>query len=343
MDVRMAHLVGSLPGDTPEEAMSTALQVLGPRLRSLPDGETGERRNWVISIVDSLRDHPDLEVAKAGDWSDYDKTPTLRIRRGHTLYGANLDFGHVAAVGGSYPVFERLREYYDLPELVFQSGVPSDLDLAMFTLGPSGALRHRRPFTEATLAEIRGVRAIAGPATVFQIELPVELVLLAKVPKPALPLVAGRLAAGISRLAVASPPGSVFGLHLCLGDMNNKAFGTMGDVAPLVELTNAIVRRWPTDQRLSYVHAPFAAADQPARTDPAFYAPLAGLKLPPDTRFAAGFAHESQALDDQLRVRSLIEEGLGHPVDISAACGLGRRTAESGLAVLHRTAELLDE
>lgn len=135
----------------------------------------------------------------------------------------------------------------------------------------------------------------------------------------------------------------MFGLHLCLGDMNNKAFGTMSDVAPLVELTNAIVRRWPSHQRLSYVHAPFAAADQPATTDPAFYAPLAGLQLPPGTRFVAGFAHESQPLDDQLRVRSLVEEGLGHPVDISAACGLGRRTPEAGLSVLHRTAELLDE
>ena len=343
MDTRMAHLVGSLPGDSSEEAMSTALQVLGPRLRSLPDGETGVRRNWVISIVDSLRDHPDLEVVKPGDWSDYDKTPTLRVRRGRTLLGANLDFGHVAAVGDSYPVFERLREFYDLPDLVFQSGVPGDLDLAMFTLGPAGALRHRRPFTEATVTEIRGVRAIAGPATVYQLELPVELVLLAKVPRPALPLVAGRLAAGVCRLAAAAPPDSVFGLHLCLGDMNNKAFGTMRDVAPLVELTNAIVRRWPGGQRLSYVHAPFAAADQPPTTDAAFYAPLDGLQLPSGTRFAAGFAHESQSLDEQLRVRGLIEEKLGHPVDISAACGLGRRTPEAGLAVLHRTAELLDE
>ena len=250
----------------------------------------------------------------------------------------------MAAVGDSYPVFERLREFYDLPELVFQSGVPSDLDLAMFTLGPTGALRHRRPFTEATVTEIRGVRAIAGPATVFQLELPVELVLLAKVPRAGAP--SGGRTPGRPESAgspAAAPAGSVYGLHLCLGDMNNKAFGTMRDVAPLVELTNAIVRRWPGDRRLSYVHAPFAAADQPATTDPTFYAPLDGLHLPSGTRFAAGFAHESQSLDEQLRVRGLIEERLGHPVDISAACGLGRRTPEAGLAVLHRTAELLDE
>ena len=115
----------------------------------------------------------------------------------------------MAAVGESYPVFERLREFYDLPELVFQSGVPGDLDLAMFTLGPAGALRHRRPFTEATLAEIRGVGAIAGPATVFQIELPVELVLLAKVPRRR-PCRRWPVAwpPAIGRLAGRAPPGS---------------------------------------------------------------------------------------------------------------------------------------
>jgi hypothetical protein len=52
MSEREAHLVGSLPGPTAAAAMSTALQILGPHLRSLPDGETGERRNWVISIIE---------------------------------------------------------------------------------------------------------------------------------------------------------------------------------------------------------------------------------------------------------------------------------------------------
>jgi hypothetical protein len=182
---RDAHLVGSLPGSTPDAAMATALEVLGPYLRSLPDGETGERRNWVISIVEGLRSHPDLELRRQGDWSDYDKTPQLRVRRGRQLPGASLDFGHVAAVTDSYPRFERARLAAGRPDLVFQEGVPGDFDLAMFTLGPVGALRHRRAFTEATLAEIRDVKAITGSGTLFQIEVPAELVLLAKAPKSA--------------------------------------------------------------------------------------------------------------------------------------------------------------
>lgn len=332
--------MGSLPGPDPATAIATALDTLGPFLRTLPDGETGDRRNWVISIVDGLRDHPDLELAKPGDWSDYDKTPVMKVRRGRQLFGANLDFGHVAAVTESFPVFQQAVMSAGRGDLAFQEGVPGDFDLAMFTLGPVGALRHRRAFTEATLTEIRRVGDITGRTTLFQIEVPVELVLLAKAPPAARPALAALLARNVTRLAAAAPEGTRFGVHLCLGDMNNRAFGTMTDVSPLVLLANAIVSGWPDGRQLDLLHAPFAAADQPATVDPSFYAPLARLQVPTGVRFAAGFAHESQPLVDQLTIRSIIDEHLGREVTIAAACGLGRRDEDAGRAVLDRTAEL---
>ena len=340
MTDREAHLVGSLPGPTAPAAMSTALEILGPYLRTLPDGETGERRNWVTSIVDGLQSHPDLVMRKPGDWSDYDRTPVLKVRRGRTLYGASMDFGHVDAVRDSFPQFEQAKAAADRPELAFQEGVPGDFDLAMFTLGPAGALRHRRPFTEATLTEIGNVAAITGPNTLFQIEVPAELVLLAKAPAPARPALAKLLARTVTGLAAATPRGTRFGVHLCLGDMNHRAFGRMTDVRPLVLLANAIVRGWPEERPLDIIHAPIAAADQPATTDPAFYRPLRDLDLPKNVRFAAGFAHESQAMPDQLRIRTIIDDLLQRPVTIAAACGLGRRSEPAGRAVLERTAEL---
>jgi hypothetical protein len=340
---RDAHLVGSLPGPDARTAMTTAVEILGPRLRSLPDGETGERRNWVISIIEGLRDHPDLELVKAGDWSDYDRTPQLRVRKGHTLYGASLDFGHVPAVRASYPVFQDVVTAAGHPEIAFQQGVPGDFDLAMFTLGPARALRGRRPFTEATLAEIRGVAAITGPGSLFQIEVPVELVLLAKAPGPARPALAKLLGRNVTRLAAAAPVGTRFAVHLCLGDMNNRAFGTMSDVTPLVLLANTIIDTWPAQQPFEVLHAPFAAADHPATTDAAFYAPLNRLRLPTATRFAAGFAHESQSLADQRIIRGIVEDHLQRPTMMSAACGLGRRSEDAGRAVLERTAELCSD
>jgi hypothetical protein len=69
----------------------------------------------------------------------------MKIRKGHTLFGANLDFGHQDAVQDSFPAYEQARAATDRADLAFQEGVPGDVDLAMFTLGPAGALRHRRP------------------------------------------------------------------------------------------------------------------------------------------------------------------------------------------------------
>src|SRR3954468_23462932 len=90
--MRGTHLVGSLPAPGPAEAMAQALATVGGGLRSPPDGETGERHHWIIHIIEGLRSHPDLEVVKDGDWSDYDRTPVFRVKRGRSLSG--LDFGH---------------------------------------------------------------------------------------------------------------------------------------------------------------------------------------------------------------------------------------------------------
>lgn len=343
MPTRKAHLVGSLPGSTPDVAMATALRILGPHLRSLPDGETGERRNWIISIIEEMRRHPDLELRRQGDWSDYDKTPLLKVRRGRKLYGASLDFGHVAAARASFPLFQSARSAAGRPDLDFQEGVPGDFDMAIFTLGPTAALWRRRPFTEATLAEIRDVASITGRQTLFQIEVPAELVMMAKAPAPARPALARLLARAVTGLAAASPAGTRFGVHLCLGDMNNRPSGTLDDVGPLVLLTNAIVASWPSEQALELIHVPFAAADRPASEDPAFYAALRQLDLPESTQFAAGFVHESQSLSDQRSIRSRIDDLMQRQVTLASACGLGRRSEDVGVKILERTAELCQD
>ncbi|MBA2311080.1 MAG: hypothetical protein H0W01_17695 [Pseudonocardiales bacterium] len=63
-DQRAGHLVGSIPGDDTAAVMRGAAQRLGGRLRMLPDGETGERRNWIVHVIESLRNHPDLEIVR---------------------------------------------------------------------------------------------------------------------------------------------------------------------------------------------------------------------------------------------------------------------------------------
>jgi hypothetical protein len=337
---RSAHLVGSIPAGDAEGAMRLALDRLGHRLRFLPDGETGERRNWLISDVESFREHPDFEVKKEGDWSDYDKLLVFKLRRGHRPKAATLDFGKVAAFEQSWPTFQKLREEAGDPELAFQVGIPGDLDMPFFVLGPVWAFRHRRPFREATAREIREIFERAGRDVVFQVELPVEMVMVARMPGPLQAPMATFLARGIARLVREAPEGARFGVHLCLGDMNHRALGKMTDAAPLVRLANAIAKAWPPGRPLEFLHAPFAAADQVPSTDPAWYAPLSGLRLPPSTRFVAGVAHEDQDLGAQGELVALIERLVGREVDVATSCGLGRRTLPAAAAALDRTAEL---
>ncbi len=341
---RSAHLVGSTPFASADEAMDLALTRLDGRLRTLPDGETGERRNWIIHIVESLRRHPDLEVKREGRWADYDDTLTFRLRRGHDLRGETLDFGHVAAFEDSYPRFrERRAALGPAGEgLRFQVGIPGDLDLALFTLGPVAALRNRRAFTDATLREIRSIFERAGDEVVFQIEIPAELVFVARAPGPLRPIAARFLARGVAGLAARSPEGARFGIHLCVGDMNHRALGRMRDVRPLVLVANAIARAWPKGRPLDFVHAPFAAAVEPPPTDRAFYEPLRDLRRPVGTRFIAGFVHEARSLEEQRDLLALIDDLVGGRVDVATSCGLGRRERDAALATLDQARALLE-
>lgn len=340
---RFAHLVGSIPLGSAEEAMAAALERLGTHVRWLPDGETGERQDWVVHIIDSFRRHADLELVREGGWSDYDDIPRFRVRRGRALSAESLDFGYVAAFEQNFPTFLELRRRYGRVDIAFQLGIPGDFDLALFTLGPAGAFRHRAAFADATVAAIRTVHEQAGDEVVFQIEVPAELVFVAKTPPPARRPMAAYLARGITTLAAAAPHGARFGVHLCLGDMHHRALGRMRDVSPLVDLANEIAASWPAGRPLEFVHAPFAAAVEPPPNQRRFYDPLRALRLPPGTEFIAGFVHEAHSLRAQQALRDHLDALVGEPVAVATACGLGRRAAEPALATMERANELCDD
>ncbi|GAA1666446.1 hypothetical protein GCM10009765_14910 [Fodinicola feengrottensis] len=334
-------LVGTLPGGTADEAMRSAVERLGPHLSQLPDGETGDRRIWVVGLIMAFEGHPDLEIAHEGDWSDYKHQRNFRVRKGHQLRGDKLDLEYLKWYELNRPVFDKVKDDAKLSDLSFQVGIPGDLDMTMFTMGPTRMLGKREPFSEATVRDITQIHAAAGGDVVFQLELPAETVFVAKA-GPLGGVVAGKLAAGINRLVKASPAGARFGIHLCLGDLGHKALSGLSSARPLVRFANAIADGWPAGRTLEYVHAPLAAGDEPPSVDPAFYAPLTGLELPAGTRFVAGFLHEERTIQEQRKLLDVIEAAVGHEVDVAASCGLGRRTPEAGFATMDQARALCE-
>ena len=59
--MRHVHLVGSVPLRDAREVFKTVASVLGPRLKRIPDGETGERSDWITWLEPAFAKNPALE------------------------------------------------------------------------------------------------------------------------------------------------------------------------------------------------------------------------------------------------------------------------------------------
>jgi hypothetical protein len=340
-DTRRTLLVGSIPAPDTHEAVKLALTQLGPTLMCIPDGETGPRSQWVASIIAELRNHPAVVLQHDGQWSDYNDRPRYRVRRGATLDPDLLRLGYDTALQQSRPVLDGLVAEYGLEGAIYQVGVASGFDLALLAFGPAGALRYRKAFNMAASREIRSIRRILGDDVVFQIELPAELVAVSRAPGVLRPAVARWMAGASVEPAKLAPNGTKFGVHLCFGDLNHKALMKVGkDCAPIVQLANAIAARWPRHTSLAYVHIPLAAGDNPPSLAEPYYAPLANLSLPADTRLVAGFVHEALAEGQLREVLRMVESAAGRHVDVAAPCGLGRRDAAMARDLMRASRQL---
>ena len=356
MSLRTAHLVGSLPFADEETAMRLALDTLGPRLATLPDPEIGrktdlhpkgERLGWVQWIIERFEGNPAFEMTKvpryddaSGRWVDYRSTARFRVDVPPLELRRHLDFGLVDYFEQSYAIFRRLRDEYGLSDLRFQFGIPGSLALALFSVGPWQALRYRQAFDDQLVEECNRICNLAGGDVVLQLELPVELGVVLQTPRP-LRRLAARITAGwVARFVGRLLPQARLGVHLCFGDLDNRAYSHADSTEPLVVFFKELLRAWPPRRFLDYIHIPLAMANEAPPLDEAFYRPLRMLCVPDETRIIAGMVHEAWDDEDHWNILAMVEENLRRPVGVAASCGLGRRTPEVATALMQRTARL---
>lgn len=333
--MRKLHFVGTMPQfATAKAALSWELDELPGHLDRLYGGETGPRSQWFVPVVRELKRLPQVVTVRSGDWTDYDDVDRLKVPLTARLRPEDVPLRFAEHALEELEVLGELGT-----ALPLQVGVPGYLDMALFTFGPAGVIRHGRTFLRAVARELEQIRA-ASDNVVFQLEVPAALIAVLSAPAPLRPLMADVLARLVTAQVRSAPEGSRFGVHLCLGDMGHRALKQLKDTGPLVHLANALVRRWPTGRTLEFVHLPMSGGDVPPTTKPEFYGPLRHLVR--SVRVIAGIAHEEQAYEDQLVVRGLVEEALERPVDIATSCGLGRRTPEAAERATKSMLALLD-
>ena len=105
---RGVHLVGSVPLGDAEDVFRAATSILGGRLRRIPDGETGERINWIGWQTRFIGSNPHFEMMPPNP-TDYAPLPHFKLRS--TLSSSEITFeqlGYADAAKASYTVFSQL-------------------------------------------------------------------------------------------------------------------------------------------------------------------------------------------------------------------------------------------
>lgn len=353
MSNRKALLIGSLPFDNEEAAMTHLLEALGPHLFCLPDGEIGEktplyprgkRQAWVMTVINACsEDTANWRVIREpvrdenGFPVDYDKVQRLSPKRPPGEMYRHLRLGYDDFFRSSYPIFQRLRAERGLTDLKFQVGVPTGLGITFSMMSQLTALRYAEAFNRRLADEINEVVAAAGDDAIVQIEVPGELAMAYMLPN----FLVGLPVASVLGVVKKINPRARFGIHICLGDLNNKALVQAKTLNKLAHFSNELMAQWPTTHQLAYVHYPLAEAAEPPPLDPAYYAPLRRIRLPQGVRFVAGFVHEKRALAEHTQLLKILDDVRGEAVDVACSCGLGRRPTEIAKKLIELTRQVV--
>ena len=325
---RHTHLVGAWPGKEAPDAIETALTRVGPHLERMTDGETGLRAFWVTPTIVATPNNPDVNQLDVKATGSYSTQGFYELKVDGEINPDNIEHPYFEAFEKSYPIFKELRDKHDQPQISFQVGIPAPLDYAVIIFGLDYSASHPEiedAYTASAVREITQIHEQGGDDVIFQIETVNGLVHILEAAPPEQQAVADRVADNVHKLVAATPEGTRFGAHLCLGDFNHEAMGEMNDATPVVLLSNALAKNFPDGRTLEYIHVPFAAAEKPSSMDESWYRPLENLDIPEDVTLIAGFIHEDVSPADHKKLLELIEGFAGRQVDVAASCGLGRR------------------
>jgi hypothetical protein len=335
---RGVHLVGSVPLRDAEEVFATADELLGRRLLRISDGETGERSSWIHWQSAVFQRHPSFERATPADPADYSAGTCVRLRPETSpsrLSFAELGYARVALA--SYAAFARAKRAGRLSaHLRFQVSLPTPLAPVVWFVQPDDRAAVEPAYEAALLAEVERIAAVVPPAELaIQWDVAVEFALLEGLREAHFETVEAGVVERLTRLGNRVPRGVELGYHLCYGDAGHRHFKEPEDASKLVRIANALAAGLA--RPLGWIHLPVPRD----RDDEAYFAPLAGLALPPRTRLYLGLVHRTDGVEGAAR-RVAAARRFVADFGVGTECGLGRRPPETIAELLRLHARVAD-
>jgi hypothetical protein len=336
---RGALLVGSVPLSSSADVFRTAGEILGQHVKRIPDGETGERTNWIGFQVGVLSTNPALEFFPEGD-REYTSLPYLRVRDGvdpATIRFENLGYADAALV--SWEAFQRLQTEGAIPAGTrFQVSLPTPIATVAAFIHPTYQESVLPAYRQRMLEELDAIcAAIPHDRLALQWDVAVEFGIL----EGAFPNYLGaeqREATLIDWLVTLGdqvPSDVELGYHLCYGDAGHKHFKEPDDTTLLVRVANALSER--VQRSIEWIHLPVPRG----RDDVAYYAPLKNLKLRPGTELYLGLVHLTDG-EEGTRRRIAAAQSAVSEFGVATECGFGRRPAETVAPLMRVHAAVAD-
>ena len=341
----LVHFVGSIPLPDAETVFRTLAAAAGPHLKRLPDGETGIRKTWIRFLQQVLADNPAIEVAsdvppfKFTQWDGklLREIPRLRVKPGARLDPATIKTGYADMAIESFRLFDHLQQEGAINGGVkFQISLPTPIAPTYNNMVPTDRPALIPALTTHMLGEVAAIaQALPNERIALQWDVCQEVIAWEGYYEPGPVDFRKETISELIAIGNGVPAAIELGYHLCYGSPADEHVIQPKDAGIMVGIVNAVsagVRR-----SIQFFHLPVPKP----RTDDSYFAPLAGLKLHPETELYLGLVHRDDTAGNAARLaaaqRHVRVDG------VATECGMARGDPESFPALLAahaQTAEL---
>ena len=332
-----ALLVGAVNLETVPDVFREVASALSDRLRRIPDGEPGSRRQWISYQYPLLASKTFLEWAETPAESG---RALVRLKLCAGVGDDEIRFGELGysrEARASYLDFKRLKEEGKIPRHCrLQICLPGPLSVVGSFIVRDSQKRVGAAYERDMLREVERICAsVPHDELAIQWDLAYEMVWWDRqifdrspnFPRPYFDDIEGELTRAAKRWADAVPSDVELGVHLCYGDFKHKHFIEPQDCRKMTELANAISAA--VTRRIEWMHLPIPRQFMEAQ----LFAPLADLKLHPETELYLGLIHNTDGLDGA-RKRIALAQTFVNSFGVATECGWGRRPSSAIASLL---------
>ena len=324
------HLIGSIPLDSCEQVFCTVCEAFGEYIKRLPDGETGQRTNWIFFQRQMLTNHPVMEhdesvpkfAFKQWDGKIIREVPLLKIKDGTNIDNLVFPIGYSEHAIASFKVFEQLQAEGQIPASVkFQVSLPTPFATGYNYISPNGRTEFLEVYEKSIEIDVKKiVDSIPHKKLAIQWDVCQEILIFHNYFPNRSENYKYEILEQLRRIGDFIPTEVELGYHMCYGSPGDDHVVKPKDFSVSVEIANGIIEN--STRSIEFLHLP-GTYGQPEEI---FYLPLKDLKIPENCELYLGllFFDDTKGNDARIAAARNVLPDFG----ISTVCGWGRANPE---------------